>query len=312
MSITTSASAAPSSTVATSATAPESQVLSQQNVPQTAPEVKPEAKNDDKFASKFAALSKKERELREREGKSKAEIEAAKKQAEEYKTKYGKYEGFEEKIKADKREGVRFLLEQGYTTEEIADIVLEEMNPDPEKRRQKEQSELEKRLFGEIENLKKQLTQREQDEIEAAKKAEQDNFEKTVTQVKTELKDYIDQSEEFELIKLNGEYETVFDVMQEHYNDQLARGIAPEQIKLLSYEEAAKWTETYLEEQARKAYEVKFAKKQATTKTPEQQKTSPTLSNTLSTEVQSSGEPKPKTREESLARAARFLRYNEE
>lgn len=275
-----------------------------------APEV---PKPDDKFAAKFAALTRKERELREREGKSKVEIEAVKKQSEEYKTKYGKYENLEGKLKSDKREGIKFLMEQGYTPDEIADLVLEEMNPDAEKKMARQTSEVEKRLMDRLSELENKLTQKEKDEVEALKKAEHDNFNKTVTQVKTELKEFIDATDDFELIKLSGEYETVFDVMQEHYNDQLAKGVSPDKIKLLSYEEAAKFTETYLEEDARTKYEAKRAKKQAPTNEPgSEKKTSPTLSNTLSTEVQSSAEDKPRTREESLVRAARLLRYQEE
>lgn len=301
-----------SDSTATTAAAVSNGEITTPQVPQTppAPEVQ---KPDDKFASKFAALTRKERDLREREGKSRAEVDAIKKQSEEYKTKYSPYETLENELKTDKRSALKFLYEKaGLTPEELSDLLLDELNPSAESKLAKTTSDVEKRLMAEIDSLKRSMSQKELDIIESQKKAEQDNFEKTVTQVKIDVKEFIDASDEFELIKLNGEYETVFEVMQEHYNDQVSKGVSPNSIKLLTFEEAAKFTESYLEEHANKMYEAKQAKKQAAPKEPGQLKTSPTLSNTLSTEVQSSGEIKPKSREESLARAARLLRYNEE
>lgn len=304
------APAAPSTASSTEATT-QTQVP-----PTTQTPAAPEApKQDDRFAAKFAALDRKSREIKEREKaletKSKAEVEAARKEADEYKSKYGKYATYEEKMKTDKREALKFVYETGLTPEELSDLLLEDLNPSEEAKRRREMSDTEKRLMDQIEALKSMMTEKEKAELDKQKQAEQEHFEKTVTQVKTELKEFIDSSEDFDLIKLSGEYETVFDVMQEHYNDQLAKGISPDNIKLLSYEEAAKWTESYLEEDARKKYEAKAAKKQAPPKPETQQKTSPTLSNTLSTEVQAA-ELKPKTREESLAKAARQIRFIEE
>ncbi len=278
------------------------------------PEVKvPETKPDDKFASKFAALTRKERELRDREGKSKTEVEAAKKQVEEYRNKYGQYESLEESIKNDKRQALKWITDKGVTPEELSDMLLEELDPNPERKLAKTTSDIEKRLMERIAALEGKLTDKEKADLQAQKDAEQANFDKTVNQVKSELKEFIDASDDYELIKLSGEYETVFDVMQEHYNDQISKGVTPDKIKLLSYEEAAKWTESYLDQDANRKYEAKRAKQAAKTPEPVSKKTtSPTLSNTLSTEVPTSAENKPKSRDESLARAARLLRYVEE
>jgi hypothetical protein len=289
-----------------------------------APEPKtPETKPDDKFAAKFAALTRKEREVRERETKWKSEADAikaeaakAKEEAAQFRDKYGRFASLEESIKTDKRAAIKWALEQGASVEELSDALLEEMNPSPDKVLQKTTSEIEKRMMEKIAALEAKLTAKEQAELEAQKKAETDNFEKTVTQVKNELKQVIDSSDEYELIKLNESYDTVLEVMQEHYERQISDGVSPDKVKILSYEEAANFTETFLDQQATKQYEAKRAKlaaKAPTGNEPAKPKTtSPTLSNTLSTEVQTGVEPKAKTREESLKRAARLLRYIEE
>lgn len=306
---------APASNVTTVDLSQKAPVAPQENQEQN---VQPKPQ-DDKFAPKFAALSRKEKELRERESKWKSEAETikseaqkAKEEAQQFRDKYGRFASLEETLKTDKRAGVRWLLDQGLSTEELSDILLEEMNPDPEKRLQRTTSEIEKRLQQQIKALEEKLTAKEQAELEKQKQAEKDNFDKTVKQVKSEVKDFVDSSDGYELIKLSGEYETVFEVMQAHYDEQVASGVAPEDIKLLSYEEAANYTESYLEEDARKKYEAKRAKQAPQTKPETTKKTSPTLSNTLSTEVSTQVEAKPKTREESLARAAKMLKFIEE
>ena len=284
-----------------------------------APEAEQKPKQEDRMAAKFAALSRKSKELSERENKwksesetIKAEAEKAKQEAQQYRDKYGRFASLEESIKKDKSEGIKFLLSQGLSIEDLSDALLAEMNPSEEVKLKRSTSEIEKRLMEKIEALEGKLTAKEQAELEAKKKAEQDHFEKTVTQVKSELKEFIDSSDKYELIKLSGEHDTVFEVMQEHYNDQVSRGVPADEIKLLSYEEAADFTEAYLEDDANKKYEAKRAKQALQTKPSEKKSIAPTLSNTLSTEVPSQVENKPKTREESLARAARLLKFVEE
>lgn len=273
----------------------------------------PEPKQDDKFAAKFAALTRKEREVREREGKSKVEVDAAKAQVEQYRNKYGQYESLDETLKTDKRAGLKFLMDKGLSVEELSDMLLEELNPDPEKKLAKTTSDIEKRLMDRIAALEGKLTAKDQADIDAQKDTEKANFEKTVTQVKSDIKQFVDnESGDYELIKLNEAYETVFDVMQEHYDDQVRKGVSPDGIKILSYEDAAKWTEAYLDEQATKQYEAKRAKQVLKPEPVKTKATTPTLSNTLSTEVSSQVEPKARTREESLRQAARLLRFSEE
>jgi len=281
---------------------------------QTPAEAKPP---EDKFASKFAALTRKEREFREAQGKWKSESESikteaqkAKEEAQQMRDKYGRFASLEETVKTDKKAGLKWLLEQGASVEELSDALLEEMNPSPEAKLQRSTSEVEKRLMAKLAELEGKLTAKEQAEIEAAKNAEKANYEKTVTQVKGELTEYIKSSDAYTLINLSGDYDTPFEVMQYHYNQQVENGTPADKIKLLSYEEAAQMTESYLEEDANTKYEAKRAK-QAPPAKPEPKKTTQTLSNTLSTEVPNSAETKQLTREESLKRSAQMIKFND-
>lgn len=293
----------------------QAKVPSTLQVPQTppsAPEVKPEAKMDEKLSSKFAALSRKSKELSERETKWKSDQEVvradaakAKAEADQYRDKYGRFATLEEKMKTDKRAGLKWLMEdQGATAEELSDYLLEELNPDPSRRQERAVSDIEKRLMDKITALEGKQTAKEQAELDKQKLSETERFEQTVTQVKTEIKQMIDGSDEYELIRLNEAYDTVLEVLEHQYNKTG---------RIMTYEEAAGLTESYLDEQATKQYEAKRAKQAAKPTEPAKLKTtSPTLSNTLSTEVHSAVETKPRTREESLRAAARLLKYNEE
>ena len=98
---------------------PASDPIKNQSDPITQVEKAPEPKQDDKFAAKFAALTRKEREVREREGKSKVAVEAAEAKAEQYRNKYGQYESLDETLKTDKRAGLKFLMDNGLSVEEL-------------------------------------------------------------------------------------------------------------------------------------------------------------------------------------------------
>lgn len=263
----------------------------------------------DKMASKFAALTRKEKEIREREkswAQQKAEQESA---IEAARNKFKPYEELEEKIKVDKKSGLKFLFEKGYTAEEISDMLLDELNPSDEVKLKRTTSELERNFEAKLKALEDKLAAKEAEELEKSKKYEEENYNKTITTIKTELKDFVDKSDDYDLIKLNDAYDTVFEVMQEHYAAQVKSGTQPQNVKLLTYEEAAKWTEAYLEEDVNKKYEAKKAK-QAPRKS-EERKTTSTLSNTMSAEVPNSGERKLSV-EESKARAASMLRFIED
>lgn len=261
----------------------------------TLPEVPKAPEEQDKFGSKFAALSRKEKEIRQRETQYQSEmkrIEAEKAELSKWREEKQTAESvFQAKLKENP---LKTLEELGLTYEDLTRMQLNEQNPTPEMLIKRTRQELESGYKKELEELRQSMKQKE--EQEETKKHEQ-----TVTGFKKEISNFVDaNADTYELIKMNDAQETVFEVIQEYYQ---------ETGRLLSIEEAAKYTEEVLESEARKVLEAKRFKQPA--KQPsEAPKTTPTLSNALSSEAPHQGEKKL-TREESLARAAKMIRWVE-
>lgn len=252
-------------------------------------------KPDDKFAPKFAALSRKEKELRQREQQYQTESQKiAQEKAELEKWRQEKTateSAFQKKLKNNP---LQTLQELGITFEELTQMQLNEQNPTPEMLIKRTREELEQGYKSELEELRNAMKQKEQD-------AEQKQFEETVSGFKSQIADFVDSNADtYELIKMNDAQELVFDVIQEYYQSSG---------RILTIEEAAKHTEEHLEAEARKVLEAKKFKQTSPQVKPGTQ-TSPTLSNALSSEAPAQG-TKKLSREESLAQAAKMIRWNE-
>ncbi len=253
---------------------------------ETAPKV------DDRLASKFAALTRKEKAIREQQNQLKqkqAEIDQLKKQYEE--------RGSSEKSLAErlKSEPLKVLSEAGLTFEDLSQIVLNEGNPTPEMLIKRTRDEIESKYTKELEDLKKSMLEKEQQQEEAK-----------VNQVKqqylAELTEFVNSTEKYELIRANDGVQLVYDIVEAFYEDSG---------KILSLEEAADHVETYLEEEARKLFELKKFKQ---TSQPKELKppteTAPTLSNALASQAPQKSERKL-SKEESLKEAAKLIRWEE-
>ena len=264
--------------------------------PEAAPAQK-EPQKDERFAAKFAALTRKEKEIRQREQQYGSEASKLKAEREELQKWRAEKEANESGFKKSMKENpLKFLEEQGFTFEDIMKMQLNEQNPTPEMLIKRTRDELETGYRKELEDLKKSMADKE----EATKQAQ---YEQTVSGFKKEISDFVDGNEEaYELIKLNDAKELVFDVIQEFYQ---STG------RVLSVEEATKHTEEHLESEARKVFEAKRFKQPAKEKQePGEKKAAPTLSNTQSSEVPSIGDVKL-SREESLKDAAKLIRWIE-
>lgn len=251
---------------------------------------------DDKFAPKFAALTRKEKELRQREQNYQAEmkrIEAEKAELSKWRSEQKTAEQrLMEKFKANP---LKFAEEQGLSFEDLMAMQLNEQNPTPEMLIKRTREELEGAYKKDLEELKNTLRQKEEE-------SEKKQYESTVAGFKSEISDYINANpDSCELITINNKQDLVFDVIQEYYE---STG------RILSIEEAAKHTEEHLEEEAKKILGAKRFQAQKKVEEPGSNKAAPTLSNTQSSEVPKSGERKL-SREESLAQAAKMLRWNE-
>jgi len=263
-----------------------------------APEQAPVKPQDDKFAAKFAALARKEKELRDSQGKFVSErqrLEQERAEMEAWKT--------EQKTAKDallneiKGNPLKWLQENaGYDFEALTKMQLNEQNPTPEMLIKRTREELESGYKRELEELRNAMKAKEEQEEKA-------QFEQTVSGFKSQISSFIDSNADtYELIKMNDAQELVFEVIQEFYESSG---------KVLSIEEAAKHTEEHLEAEARKVFEAKKFKQTSQPKSEEPAKqTAPTLSNTLAAEVPVTGKKKL-SREESLAQAAKMIRWNE-
>jgi hypothetical protein len=173
---------------------------------------------DPKLSSKFAALARRERMLQKREAEAKRMYEDPDYKA--WKTaKEGKYP-------------LEAMKAAGYSYDEITQFVLNDGQMPP------------KTTDDAVKELQERLDAKEKAEQEAAKKAQDEYNEKVYAQHKLDIRQHVDASgDTYELIRAQGEYDTVFDVIYEYFE---ANG------EVLSIDAAAEHVEKYLEEKGRK------------------------------------------------------------
>jgi alanyl-tRNA synthetase len=172
---------------------------------------------------------------------------------------------------------------------------LNEQNPTPEMLIARTRQELETGYKKELEELRNAMKQKEEE-------TEKKQYDETVSGFKSQINDFLSSNAEtYELINMNDAQGLVFDVIQEYYESSG---------RILSIEEAAKHTEEHLEAEAKKIMEAKKFKQTSKPASEQEQKATQTLSNTQSAEVPTSGQKKL-SREESLAQAAKMIRWNE-
>jgi len=263
------------------------------------PQETPEAKEQktDPFAPKFAALSRKEKQIKQYEAQVKAkEAELTRRLAElEGKTKEAdtKVQSFEE---AFKQNPLKALKDRGMSLEDLIKIQMNDENPTVEMQMQRMKEELESSTKKELEALKNAMREKEEAEAKA-------RYEQAESAYKSEIAAFIDSnSETYELIKANDATELMFEVAREYYQANK---------KVLDIKEVADVVEQHLEDEAKKILELKKFKQasQAQGAKPAP-KTAPTLSNTAAANVPSNGSKKL-SNEESLKEAAKMIRWEE-
>lgn len=249
---------------------------------------------DPQFASKFAALTRKEKAIREQQAALKSqqsEIDNLKKQFED--------RGKTEVTLADriKKEPLKVLSEMGLTFEDLSQIVLNEGNPTPEMLIKRTRDELQSEYKKELEDLKTSLLEKE-------KKSEEDKVNAVKSQYLEQLTEYVNSNEKYELIRHNDAVQLVYDVVEGFYE---------EKGEVLSIEQAADQVESYLETEAKRIFELKKFKQ--TSQTKEQpsageakKEAAPTLSNALATQASNQGE-RYLSDEESKREAAKLIRW---
>ena len=276
----------------------------EENAEQVEKPVEPQPpKIDDKLSSKFAALSRKEKQLKQQEQQWRQQQQTLSQQMAEIKAENEKmkreYEEYRKNIKAAP---LKAMEQEGYTFEQLTEMQLNNQNPTPEMMMKQMRAELESGYKLELEQLKKQIADEKLQQQEAAES-------QTVQHYKSQIGEHISGNpDKYELINLNEASDLVFQVATEFYESEG---------RILSAEEAADFTEKYLEEEAKKVLNAKKFKAQQFKPKSDlpgeklqalQKEKSQTLSNDLSTEVPV-GSSKKLTREQEIEAAAKLLRW---
>lgn len=263
------------------------------------------AEEKDRFASKFAALSRKEKALRQREQEMQARI----KELEEKAARASEIELLEQRLKENPLE---LLEEKGVDFGKLTNLYLDNLDNSPEKKISKLEKEFNSKLESKIKELEEKYNTDKKKEQEAAQQKAIENF-------KSEISQFVESNaEEYELVKANDATDLVFEVIEEHYNttaEEAEDGVG----KVLSVKEAADHVERYLLEQAQTLLKLKklqskreeeSEKSMSPEKSGSEAKESVTLSNDQSTQIPSKVSRKL-TPEESLREAAKLIRWEE-
>ncbi len=273
--------------------------------PQEAPAVEPPKPEvmPDKFASKFAALTRKEKELRQREQAIVAKLAEAEKRAKELEERASKEKSLEDMIKENP---LRALREKyGYDFDKLAEMQLNDENPTADMKLDRRAKELEEKTLSRIEQLEKQIAEKE----EQAKKAQ---YEAITKQFKQEISKEISSNPEvYELILANEAENEVFDLIETYYNQtaEYQDGVMVKEGIILTVQDAAKHVEDHYEEEAKRILKLKKFNKQTSPEEQEKKVAAPTLSNDLASESPKNGS-KFMSDEESKREAAKLIRFN--
>ena len=262
----------------------------------------PQTEEDKRFAAKFAALTRKEKAVREQEKRINARLQEleAKLAAQPKPAEKPVEEPLERRLKRNPFEA---LKSQGLDFETLTQIALNEGKLTPELQMQIMREEIESKYNSQIEEVNKKLAAREKREEEERQAATINNF-------KNQIADTIKSAaSEYELVAAEGQegVDAVFDIIDAYYQ---------ETGEVLDIKEAVEAAEEELLKQAKKRIGLSKIKKlmgASETKTQETKpqqvkKTGVTLSNEAAQVQSNSG--RFLSDEESKAEAAKLIRFN--
>jgi hypothetical protein len=252
---------------------------------------------DANFAEKFAALSRKEKEFRARQKEVEAkysEYEAWKKEQEELANQKEPEVPLEYRLKKNPLET---LAELGLSYDKLTELALNDGKLTQDMQMELMRQEIENKYSRELEDIRNEILERD-------KKAEETKYQETIQNFMTELTDFVNTSEDYEMIRANDSVDLVYELIESHH---------AETGNILSNKEAADQVEEYLFEEAKKLYETNklkglYSKPEAPAS--EKRVESPTLSNDLGTQVSTQGS-KYLSNDESKAAIARMLKWEE-
>jgi len=256
-------------------------------------EASEEGSHQDQFASKFAALSRKEKALRERESEYESRFEEMEKQLAEYEQSNKEPEiDWEHMLRNDP---LRALEEAGLGYDKLTELALNDGRLTPDMQMKAMREELENDYQRKFEELEERLNVKEESEAESYYDSVQENFQDEIVGL------VHSDPERFELVQASEADGLIYEVIEEHYN---------ETGRVLEIEEAADAVESYLEEEAGKLMRLRkvggrFGIDPLELEDMEQV----TLSNEHSAQVNYDGANHMLSNDESKARAARILQW---
>lgn len=250
---------------------------------------------EERFAAKFAALSRKEKAIKQRESQLQQQMQQLEQRLKQIEAQGKEVESFKSLPDRLKREPLKVLEESGLKFEQLAEMVLNDGKPTQDMVLQ----EYEKKVMAKMQELEAKLAEKEQKEQEA-------KYEAALQQFQAQLTDFINKTEDYELIRANDAVDLVYEVIEKHHNDTG---------EILSNKEASDAVEAYLLEEAKKLVDREKVKKLLQPTAEPKPKTAPTGAKTLSN-AQAAQAPKQSTAkfmsdEDSKREAAKLIRWDD-
>lgn len=246
---------------------------------------------DDKFAAKFAALSRKEKQLRDKERELETKLKDMESKFSVDKQEVEKLKAIPERLK---KEPLKVMEEFGLTFQQLTEMMLNDGKPTPEMLL----SEKETAIRKEIEALKKQIEDKEQSE-------QQKKYEEVLNGFVQDLTKFVSDTEDYEMIRASDAVPLVYEVIEAHHANTGT---------ILSNKEACDLVEAHLLEEAKKYVTLNKIKgllqpkEQTPAQSTEKRQASVTLSNTASAQVPKQSERRLSS-EESLREAAKLIKW---
>jgi hypothetical protein len=197
-----------------------------------------------------------------------------------------------------KREPLKALEDEGLSYEKLTQLILNDGKQSPEVQMQLMREELENKYNARIEQLEKSIQDKEV-------KKQQEYEAQVVQNFKNELNEFVNNNEEYELIKANNAADAIYSVIEEHYNKTG---------RILSNKEAADAVESHLLGEARKLLKLKKLAQQEVkipVKKPEVKVNAPSLSNAHSATLSTGTGKKLVSEDESKLAAASMIRWDD-
>lgn len=254
---------------------------------------------DQRLAQKFAALSRKEKQIRDRERQMQSQMAQLQQQLEALKAQQSEVEKYKSMPERLRKQPAEVLKEAGITSEQLTEMLLNGGKPTADM----ERSELESKVMSEVQALRKYIEEKEAKEAAERLEAATQGFQ-------AEIVDFVNKTEDYELIRANNGTDLVYNVIESHFEqtqNETGKG------EILSIKEAADLVENYYLEEAKKLLDRNKVKKLVQPQTPPpapKGKSAPTLSNTQAARVPTNGAQKL-SNEESLAAAAKLIRWED-